>query len=288
MNRKVSLMAAVLLCGLLCTTCSMLKDIIMATGVVKSPEVNFKSAEFSSIDFTGLTLISKLSVKNDNIIDIPLPKIDWDLLIDNNPFVNGILESAGSLKTQEATEVEFPVSFTYADLIKVFTTLTDNEAKYKLKMTAHIPVPELGNLAWPFEHEGKLPILRVPDISIAAAPSTTFTYGLIPGVPTGANISFALNVKNNSNIAVMLNELSYDFKVGASSLSKGGISGKPQLNSGTTEKMTVNFALNASDIAQVGLNALSGNLKYNLTVNYKLSMPEFPLLSELGDSFSFQ
>jgi hypothetical protein len=52
--------------------------------------------------------------------------------------------------------------------------------------------------------------------------------------------------------------------------------------------MTVNFALNASDIAQVGLNALTGSLKYNLTGNYKLSMPEFPLLSELGDSFSFQ
>jgi LEA14-like dessication related protein len=260
----------------------------MATGVVKSPEVSFKSAEFSSINFTGLTLISKLSVKNDNIISIPLPKIDWDLLIDNNPFVNGIIESAGPLKSQEATEVEFPVSFTYADLIKVFTALNDNDARYKLKMTAHIPIQELGNLSWPFEHEGKLPIMRVPNISVAAAPSASFTYGLIPGVPTGANISFALNVKNNSNLAVIINDLSYDLKVGAASLFKGGISGKPQLNSGATEKITVNFALNASDIAQVGLSALTGNLKYNLTGNYKLSMPEFPLLSELGDSFSFQ
>ncbi|MDR2952984.1 MAG: LEA type 2 family protein [Treponema sp.] len=286
MKKKLSLITSVMLCCLIFTACSILKG-VMETGLIKAPDVTFKSLDFSNIDFTGLTMLSKISVKNDNFIDIPLPKIDWDLLIDNNPFVNGIIQSAGPLKSQGGTDVEFPVSFTYADLVKVFTTFSDNDAKYKMKMTARIPVPQLGDLSWPFEYEGKLPILRMPNISIAAAPSTSFTYGLIPGVPTGATVSFALNMKNNGNIAVMLSELSYDLKAGASSLSKGGISGKPRIDSGATEKITVNFSLSASEIAQIGINALTGNLKYNLTGNYKLGIPDFPLLNEIGDSFSF-
>jgi len=284
MKRKLFLVGAVLICGLICATCGALSGLAKAV----KPEVTLKSVDFSNIDFNGLTLLSTLNVKNDNPIDIPLPKIDWDLFIVDNPFVNGTVQSNGSLKSKGTTQVQFPVSFTYANLIKAITSLNDNNAKYKIKMKAHIPIPVLGDLTWPFEFEGKLPLLRLPDISIATVPSTSFTYGSVPGVPTGANISFALNVKNNGNIAVMIKDLSYVLQIGNTSLPKAGITGNPNIKPGATEKITFQLPVALKDVTAIGVNVLKGNFNFNLTGNYKFGLPDFPLLSEVGDSFSLK
>jgi LEA14-like dessication related protein len=277
MKGRLSLMAAALICGLMFTTCDLFKD------EAKEPEVKLKSVDFTGIDFTGLTLLSKLDVKNNISIDIPFPKIDWDLLVISRPFVDGVIQSEGFLKSKESTEVQFPVNFTYANLISAITGLNDDNARYKINMIAHIPVPGLRDLSWPFEHEGKIPLLRVPDITVAAAPKATINYSGI--IPTGS-IDFALNVKNNSNVDVTVNELSYDFKVNSASLSKGEIPGKPRINPGNTEKITVNFPMTASEIVTVGIGAITGNFNYILTGNYKFGIPEFPLLNEVGDSFT--
>ncbi|MDR2576409.1 MAG: LEA type 2 family protein [Treponema sp.] len=279
MKKRVLLIAFI--CGLMFTTCDLLKD------VVKKPEVTLKSVDFSEVDFDGLTLLSTVGVKNNYSIEVPLPKIDWELFVIESPFVNGTIESEGSLKSNGLTEVEFPVNFTYVDLINTIINLTDENAKYKIKMTAHIPVPELGDLSWPFEHEGKIPIMRAPDITVATAPSASFTYGLIPGVPTGGKIDFDLKVKNNSNVAVTVNDLSYDFKISGYLLSQGGVPNKPRINPGATETITVEFPLTAADILNVGTGVLaSSNFTYILTGNYKFGIPEFPLLNEVGDTFT--
>jgi len=157
-----------------------------------------------------------------------------------------------------------------------------------MKMMAHIPVPGLGELSWPFEHEGKIPLLRLPDISIAATPSASLTYGSVPGIPTGGKIEFALNVKNTSNIAVKINDLSYILQIGNTSLPKAGITGNPSIRPGATEKITFQLPLALKDITAIGANVLKGNFNYNLTGNYKFGIPDFPLLNEVGDSFSLR
>ena len=280
MIKKVLLIA--LVCGFMFTACDLLKD------VVKKPEVTLKSVDFSEVDFTGLTLLSTVEVKNNYSIDVPLPKIDWDLFVIESPFVNGVIQSGGSLQSNGSTEVQFPVSFKYVDLINTITNLNDENARYKMKMTAHIPVPELGDLSWPFEHEGKIPIMRAPDITVETAPSASITNssGLIP-IPTGGKIEFALNVTNNSNIAITVNDLSCVLKIGNTSLPKGGVTGNPRINAGATEKIPFIFSISTTDIANVGLTVLTGSsFTYNLTGNYKFGIPEFPLLNEVGSSFT--
>jgi LEA14-like dessication related protein len=281
---KKRLLLIALICGLMFSACAIL------TNVVRKPELKLKSVEFTSIDFTGLTLLSKVEVKNNFVIDVPLPKIDWDLLVIGNPFTKGIVESKGSLKSQRSTEVQFPVSFKYVDLIKAVTALNDNNARYKIKMTARIPIPELGDLTWPFEHEGKIPMMRVPNITVAAAPKVSITYGTgrIP-VPTGGKVEFALNVKNNSNVAVTINDLSCVLKINNTSLPRGGVEGKPRINAGTTERIPFSFSLTTTDITNVGLTVLTGgSFSYSLSGNYKFGIPEFPLLNEVGNSFTLQ
>jgi len=286
MKKRLSVIAAVLICGLMYTTCDLFKE------VVKEPDVSLKSVEFSSIDFNGLTLLSKVDVKNDNSIDIPLPKIDWDLDVINSPFLNGVIQSNGSLKAKNSTEVEFPVSFNYVDLINAISALNNENAQYKIKMTAHIPIPELGDLSFPFEHEGKIPLMRVPDIKVASAPSASITNSssIIPGLstPTGGKIEFTLDMKNNSNVAVKVDDLSCVLKIGNYSLPPGGVTSKPTINAGATQKIPFTFSLSVADITAIGLTVLTGNnFNYTLTGGYKFSIPEFPLIDELlGDSFT--
>jgi len=291
MKRKFLFIAVVLISGLICSTCSSLSDVLKggAKDNVKEPEVTLNSVDFSNIDFNGLTLLSKVSVRNNNSIDIPLPKIEWELNVVNNPFINGIIQSNGSLKARQSTDVEFPVNLTYANLSKVITSLTDNNAMYKMKMTVYIAVPVLGEIYWgPFECEGKIPIMRIPNISIAESPIVSLTKNNL-GLPTGGKIEFALNVKNNSNVAVKLTELSYILKFNNTSLPKAEITSNPNINVGGTEKLSFEIVLSANDIAEIGATVLSGsNFNYSITGNYKLAIPEFPLLNEVGDTFTLQ
>jgi LEA14-like dessication related protein len=278
--KKISLLILISICGLLFSTCS-------TTGkIIKPPDVRLKSVAFSGIDFTGLTLMNNVEVKNNIALDIPLPKIDWNLSISNNQYLNGVINSGGTLKSRGSTVVQFPVTFTYMDLLRAITSLNENNATYKIKMTAYIPVPGFGDLSWPLEHEGKLPILRFPNVSLASVPTVIFTYGAIPGIPTGGRIEFALNVKNNCNVALKINDLSYSLKIGNTTLPKGGVVGSPSINAGATEKITVQLPLALGDITTIGVNVLKGNFKYSLTGNYKLGIPEFPLLNEVGSSFT--
>jgi LEA14-like dessication related protein len=234
----------------------------------------------------GLTLLNNVEVKNNIALDIPLPKIDWNLTIANNQFLKGVIDSSGTLKSRGSTVVQFPVSFTYIDLIRAITSLNDNNARYKIKMTAYIPVPGFGDLSWPLEYEGKLPILRLPNVSFASVPTVIFTYGSIPGLPTGGRIEFALNVKNNCNVALKINDLSYVLKIGNTTLPRGGVVGSPSINPGATEKINIQLPLALGDITSIGVNVLKGNFKYSLTGNYKFGIPEFPLLKDVGSSFT--
>jgi len=284
--KKLTLIAAILICGLLYTTCDLFKD------MVKEPEVTLDSVDFIKIDFKGLTLQSNIKVKNNISVNIPFPDIDFDLHVFDieSSLVKGTISSEGSLKSNDSTIVHVPTVFTYENLISLISALTDENKKenplYKIKLTAHIPV-QGNDFTFPFEHEGKIPIARLPEITFASAPSASFTYGLIPGIPTGGKIEFSLDVKNKSNVAILIKDLSLDVKIGNTPLPKQGVVTQPKLNPGSTGNIPFQFSLNAADALSILPSVISGGISgFNLTGNYKFSLPDFPFLNELGDSIT--
>jgi len=291
MKKKLSIMAAILVCGLICTTCDLFKDL------VKEPEVTLDSINFSAIDFTGLTLLSNVKVKNNMSVSIPFPKFDVDLhVLDivDSLFTGTIETDEGSLASNGSTIIKVPTKFTYQGLFNLIDALTDENKKenpmYQLNMIAHIPVPEFGDFSFPFEHKDKIPIMRIPEIKFGTLPKATLTYGsgLLSSVPNGGKIDFTLDLKNNSNIAVIVNDLSCVLKIGNYSLPKGGVTSKPSINAGATNSIPFSFSLSANDILVIGANVLTGTLSNcSLTGDYKFGIPDFPFIGDLGDSFSF-
>jgi len=288
MKKKLSIMAVILVCGLMCTTCDLFKNL------VKEPEVTLDSINFSEIDFTGLTLLSNIKVKNNMSVSIPFPKFDVDLhVLDivDSLFTGTIETDEGSLASNGSTIIKVPTRFTYQGLFNLINALTDENKKenpmYKLNMVAHIPVPEFGDFSFPFEHKDKIPIMRIPEIRFGTSPKATLTNNTL-GIPTGGKIDFTLDLKNNSNIAVIVNDLSCVLKIGNYSLPKGGVTSKPLINAGATNSIPFSLSLSADDILAIGASALTGTISNcSLTGNYKFGIPDFPFIGDLGNSFSF-
>jgi len=289
--KKLSFLAAILICGLICTTCDLFKD------AVKEPTVTLDSINYSAIDFNGLTLLSNVKVQNNMSLDIPFPQIDVDLgLFDIvKPFLSFSLPSGGTLKSSDFTVIPVPTTFDFEGLFNLVAKLTDKDQRenpmYKIKLTTHIPI-QGHDFTIPLESEGLLPLIKVPDIKFASPPKASLTYGsglLGLNVPNGGKIEFSLNVKNNSNIAVLVNELSYDLKIGSTSL-KGGVESKPNIEKDATTELKFTLPLEAAQAVSIVGNVLSGGGLSNLsfTGNYKLGLPEFPLIKEFGDSFTVQ
>jgi len=286
MKRKFLFMVAVLICGLVCNTCDLFKD------VVKEPEVTLDSINFSEIDFEGLTLLSNVKVKNNMSVTIPFPNFDVDLhvldIVDS--LLQATIEADGSsLASNGSTIIKVPTKFTYAGLFELITALTDENKKenpmYKLNMIAHIPVPKFGDFSFPFEHKDKIPIMRIPDITVPTPPKFTNTGNLLN---PGGKIDFSLNMKNKSNIDVIVKDLSCALKIGNYSLSRQGVTSKPRLNAGETGEIPFTFSLTKDDITAIGASILTGNISnFSLTGDYKFDIPAFPLISELGKSFTY-
>jgi len=216
-------------------------------------------------------------------------------------FTGTIETDEGSLASNGSTIIKVPTKFTYAGLFNLIAALTDESKKenpmYKLDMVAHIPVPEFGDFSFPFKHEDKIPIMKFPEIDVATAPKAEITYGnsvipgipgipgipSIPGAPTGGKIDFSFNLKNASNVAVILNQLSCTLKINNIPLSLG-LTDKPKINAGATEKIDFSFPLTLTDITNIGLSLLTGGISsYNFTVDSKLGIPDFPLIDKLLD-----
>jgi len=292
MKRKLLLIAVVLMCGLMFTTCDFLLDLFKDK--VEEPEVTLESVEFSEISFTGITLLSSIKVKNNVSVDIPFPKIDFDLnILDiDTPLLTGSIPSGGTLKSNESTVVKVSTPFTYANLINLISAMTDDKKEnptYKINLTTYIPVQGFGDFSFQFSHDGNIPQMRVPDITVASRPSASLTYSNILGIstPTGGKIDFSLNVKNNSNIAVLVKDLSYNLKIAGTTFT-GGATQKPNLTSKDTGLLTFSFPITAANITSIGLTVLTGgNFNYELTGNYMFGL-DFPLVKELGDSFTLR
>jgi LEA14-like dessication related protein len=283
--KKLSFLAAILICGLICTTCDLFKD------QVKEPSVTLDSINFSDINFSGLELLSNIKVENNMSVNIPFPKIDIALgLFDiSNPFINLEIPSGGTLKSSDSTIIPVPTKIDFLSLFNVVAALTDKDKRenpmYKIKLTTYIPVQGYGEFTIPLEHEGLLPLIKVPDITFASKPK------LSGDIIKGVKFDFSLNVKNNSNIAVIINAFSFVPKIDNVSLPSLGIVNKPELKSSATENITLQLSMTPADIVKLGFtipNLLSGNHKFELNGDYMFGIPDFPLIKEFGDSFTLQ
>jgi LEA14-like dessication related protein len=201
---------SVLGCFLLCTCQSLSSEL-------REPVLSLNSVDMADIGFNGVDLVARINVENPNGFSIPLPRIEWELFLGDNSFVNGSVKSDTLIKARKSTVVDVPFSLNYADVFAAVQSLRNRaETPYRVVLQAAFPIPLIQEKVFTFEHSGNLPLLQMPAIS---APSFTIARADFEGV----GILCTFNVDNPNVFPIPFPKVDWDYSVNKTPLLKGSL-----------------------------------------------------------------
>ncbi len=196
----IAIAAAVLLFG----GCESLRD---AVEVMRKPEVRIAATEIEALSFTGLTLRFDVEIKNPNPIGISLAGFDYELQIEDNPFVNGQVLERVTVAARERSIIPLPVELGFEEISQTFSALQGKEeAAYRLSSGFIFELPLLGRVRIPVRTDGSFPILRPPRLQVVNLRLNEISL-------SRASLALDLELINRNSFKVFVESLEYRFQV---------------------------------------------------------------------------
>jgi LEA14-like dessication related protein len=212
------------------------------SSVFREPLLSLRSVEIAGVNFEGVNLLCKINVENPNAIEIPFPEVDWELFINANSFIKGIVKNDNPLKARKTTVVDVPVSLDYLGVFNTFKSLRGSkEADYRVALGAKFSLPLLGDKVWRFEHEGVLPVIQIPRL---ARPSVKFNKIDF----TGAEMSFRVEIENPNSFEIPFPKMNYDYSVNKNSFIKSSVAAPAALAAGAATPVDIQFRVVYTDL----------------------------------------
>lgn len=209
------------------------------------PRVHVSRVSLTSVNFGGLAADIVFAVDNPNAIGIDLAKLDYQLTVDNHPFVAGSTDRPLHVPANGAGELTLPVSFKFVELAEALASLFSKKTvPFSIATRLGFGTP-IGVITVAVDHAGTLPVPQLPSLSIANA-----TVGGLS--VSGASVSVTLAVRNNNAFAVPLGPLRYGLTVAGAPLLQASTA-PAQLAAGATLPLVLTAEL---DFVRLGLGVL--------------------------------
>ena len=208
---------------------------------VKEPKVSLKSVDITGINLSGVSMLLHVDVENPNGITIPLPKIDWELFVNEASFIKGAINNDKSLTSHETVTLDFPVTIGYEGLYNTFTSIVNaSDAAYDIAIAITFNIPVLGEKVYHLKHSGVLPMVKKPAISFQG----------IARKSLGTTMEFVLTweVENRNNFDFNLAEFGYDFSVNNSRWARGQVAKPPIIKAGAKTAIPLTVSISALSI----------------------------------------
>ena len=127
--------------------------------LIEDPRVSFNSVDIASIGLTGVNLVALVDVENPNSFSLPMPKIDWELFINDASVTNGVVENSQTIASREKVTLSFPVGVSYDRLLATFSSLAGaKETAYNIALDLRFPIPLLEYKVFKRNYSGVLPL----------------------------------------------------------------------------------------------------------------------------------
>ncbi len=175
-----------------------------------APEVVGVSPRIASVDLKGVDLVFDVRVDNPLPVAINAPGYGYAVSIEGRPFVDGTAKTGADLPPAGVGTAPVPIRLDYRQLFDMYEGLEGkNEIAYRLVATLDVPV--LGTIQkLPFGHDGTLPVVRAPTISVVSVDSSGLSL-------SGASVTIDADLTNPNAFGVGLAELGYALRLGGKS-----------------------------------------------------------------------
>jgi len=245
---------------LIFTGCAELLELLNQTQVQK-PSASITDVKLSGLSFDKADLQFKISVDNPNNMAINLTGFNYDLFLNDNPFLNGVKNDPLTVDASNSSSFTLPVSLGYKKIYDTFKSLQNADSlQYKLDLDIGFELPVLGNTRIPVSTSGHLPTMKLPQVKLNALKLDNLGF-------TGAKMVLELAVSNPNSWSLDLNKLSYALKISGNEWLSGITPKSAKIRKNQNNIIQIPFSLNFLEVGRSVYNILNGNQK----LDYSLS-----------------
>lgn len=200
----MSRLAALICSALLVSGCAELQR--LSDLALASPSLEFERASVAALDLDGATIRLDLTLKNPNDLAFKVAKASWRLEVEKAEVGSGTLPGGLAIPSRGTAPFAVEVRLRWADVARVVEQARQREqVSYRLSGTVGIDTPA-GVVALAFQHEGKLPVPRLPGLRLAGASVELASL-------TELDLLLALEVENANAFALPGATLGYELLV---------------------------------------------------------------------------
>ena len=263
-DKKIDLrLCTVVISLLLFLSCAGLKEL----ATPKKPQVSFQGVKLDKLSFDSVDLLFDLKIDNPNAFGVSLAGFDYDMQLNQNSFLSGVQDEKQSLAANGSSVVQFPVTLGFSQIYRTFQSLGDADSTtYNLDLSFSFEVPVLGAIKVPVSKAGKLPLLKLPKISVGDIKLKKLNL-------TGADVQVNLNLDNPNPFSATLNRLNYKLLIDGKEFATGLTTDKIHISQKASNQIAIPVSLNFLESGRTLYNLLtqSGSFNYDLTGDFDLS-----------------
>ena len=267
----------ILLSVVLLASCSTLKQ--MAD--VKNPTANVSGVALTGVSLDSITLAIDLDVTNPNPFAINTGAFNLDLAVDTKSIASVDKGNAGvKLPAKGTAKTTLPLTLRFTDLYQAVADLKNaNEFAYTLAGAVSVALPILGNQEIPLSFNGRLPIPKLPTISLKSAQLGSLSW-------SGAEMAVVLDVTNPNVFGIDLNKLAYQIDTAGTAVGGGTVKAL-SLDKGQQQAVTIPLKLSFSELGMSLYRMLTGSAPVDVGVSGSADIkPGLPLWKPEPLSFS--
>ncbi|MCL2231711.1 MAG: LEA type 2 family protein [Treponema sp.] len=240
--------------------------------VVQEPSVSLASVDIAGITFTGVDMIVNVDVENPNRFPIPMPNINWELFVNEAPFLQGNVSNDQSIERQQTVTVALPVSFTFEGLYRTFASLVElREAAYNISLGVTFPLPVIADRVFNLDFSGVLPLPQFPTMSLGQMNISRIDF-------SGIELAWGINVENPNSFPIPFPSLNWNYEVNGVPLLQSSFAGAGHIAAGAAGVALISVSVAYADVLRaVGAGFNAGEVMSSLSLGIDPQEIGFPL-----------
>lgn len=247
------------------------------------PTVKFDRLDLGAVTWQGADADFRFTVTNPNPVAVKVASFTYDLDLGGQDFVQGDDDEGLTLSAKGDSALAIPVSLKWADVLSVAGELSgQDQVPFTISGDFGFNTP-LGTVKIPWKHEGELPVLEAPGVSLQAARVA----GLDIRTQT-ARLEVDLGLKNKGNSNLSFADLGYQLSLSGTQVASGTVASVGGVSGGDTRTVTLPVDVELLKLGASVVNAITKKEKIQVgvsaNVDVQTPLGTLPLaISEAGE-----
>ena len=234
---------------------------------VHKPTARVVDTRLASISFDGAELLFDVELNNPNRFGLSMDGFDYRLMIGQRSLVSGQSSQGLKIAKRGSSRVAVPVAVAFKDLRRISNDLEgQNEIPYRIEMGFGFDLKVLGRQRIPLAVEGRLPIPRLPKLSLDGLK--------IKGLNlSGADLELGIGIDNPNSFGLDLGRLNFGLDINGSRWAAGQVASAGKVAAGQKQSIKIPMRV---DLVNIGRDA------YRILVDKKPLDYQFSGAVDLG------